>query len=154
MADEAFAVSNMLHSFAGREIDLVHAHGIRVGARSSASQQNIAISPSSELPESYHVSVKLPCFVEPLFPLPAGLFLAVREGGGSHHDSKLLGYPSLEGVYQDAVVVDSTVCLGQFESSGVLVEVSVELVHAEGINSLVGSVLDILQDEGFLKGSA
>ena len=45
-------------------------------------------------------------------------------------------------------------CLGQFESSGVLIEVPVELVHAKGIDSLVGLVFDILQDEGFFKSFA
>ena len=43
---------------------------------------------------------------------------------------------------------------GQFKSGGVLVKVSIELVHTEGINSLAGSVLDVLQDEGFFEGFA
>ena len=94
------------------------------------------------------------CFVEPLFPLPASLFLTVREDSGSHHDGELLGYSSLEGIHEDTIVINSTACLSQFKGSGVLIEVSIELVHAEGINSLVGSVLDVLQDEGHFKGFA
>ena len=63
VADEAFAVSNMLCSFTQREIDLVHIRSVGVGARGSVSQQNIAVSSSSEFPESYHVSVELPCLI-------------------------------------------------------------------------------------------
>ena len=154
VADEALAISNVLHSFTRGEVDLIHIHSIGIGVRISVSQRYIAVSSSSEFPELYHVLVKLSCLVKPLFPFPAGLFLPIREGGGSHHDGELLGYSSLEGVYQDAVIVDSTVFLGQFESGGVLVEVSIELVHAEGIDSLAGSVLKVFWDEGFLKGFA
>ena len=154
MADEAFMVPHVLHSFTGREIDFVHIHCVGIGASSLVSQQDVAISSSSEFPESYHISVKLSCLVKPLLPLPASLFPPIGEGDCCHHYGKLLGYPSLEGVHQDAVIVDSTVCLGQFKGGGVLVEVSMELVHAEGIESLVGSVFDILWDEGFFEGLA
>ena len=97
MADEAFSVSDVLHLFARREIDLVYIHGIRIRSRGSVSWRDIAVPFSSEFPESYHVSVEFPSFVKPLLPLPTSL--SVREGGGSHHDSKLLGYSPLEGVY-------------------------------------------------------
>ena len=128
MADEAFVVSHVPCSFTGREIDLIHVHHIGVRASGSVSQWNIAVSPSLEFPELYHISVKLSCFVEPLFPLPAGLFLTVREGSGSHHDGELLGYSSLEGIHEDTIVIDSAACLGQFKGGGVLIEVSIELV--------------------------
>ena len=74
--------------------------------------------------------VELSCLVKPLFPLPTSLFLSIREGSSSHHDSELLGYSSLEGAYQDTIVIDSAAHLGQFEGSGILVKVSIELVHA------------------------
>ena len=154
VTDEAFSIPNMLCSFAGREIDFVHVHGIGIRASSSLSWQDVTVSPSSEFPESYHISVKLSCFVEPLFPFPTSLFLTVREGGGDHHNGELLGYSSLEGIHEDAVIINSTMHLGQFKSGGALVEVTIELVHAEGIDSLAGSVLDILQNEGFLEGFA
>ena len=154
VADEAFAVSDMLCSFTGRKIDFVYVHSVGVGVRSPVSWWNITVSPSSELPKSYHIAVKLSCLVKPLFPLPPGLLLPIREGSSSHHDGKLLGYSSLEGVYQDAVIINSTACLGQLESSGVFIKVSIELVHAEGVDGLAGSVFDILRDEGFLKGFA
>ena len=51
MADEAFSVSNMLCSFVWREIDFVYIHGVRVRLGGSSSQQDIAVSPSSEFPE-------------------------------------------------------------------------------------------------------
>ena len=149
--NEALAVSHVLCSFTGGEINLVDIHGVGVRASGSSSWLNITVSSSSKFPESYHVSVKLSCLVEPLFPFPASPFLAIREGGGSHHDGELLGYSLLESVYQDAVVVDSAAHLCQLEGGGVLVKVSIELVHTEGINSLVGSVLDILQDKCFFK---
>ena len=80
-------------------MDLVYVHSIRIRARGLASWWNIAVSPSSEFPELYHVVVELSYLVEPLFPLPASLFLTIREGGSGHHDSKLLGYSSLESVH-------------------------------------------------------
>ena len=92
--------------------------------------------------------IESPCFIEPLFPFPPGLFLSFWESSGSHHDSKLIGYPLLEGVYQDAVNVNSTACLGQSEGSGILVKVTVELVHVEGVDSLEGPIFDILWNEG------
>ena len=59
VADEAFAVSYMLHSFARREIDFAHVHGIGISSwsdgSSGLSQQDKAVSPSSEFPESYHI---------------------------------------------------------------------------------------------------
>ena len=116
------------------------------------SWQYITVSPTSELSESYHISVKLSHFVQPLFPFPASLFLSIRESGDSHHDSKSIGYSSLEGIYEDAVKIDSTAHLSQFEGSGVFVKVSVKHVHVEGIDSLVCLVLDVLWDEGFFKG--
>ena len=155
MADKALAVPYVLRPLTGREVDPVYIHSIGVRMGGSASRQNITVSPSLEFPESYHISVELSCFVKPLFPLPASLFLPVREGGGGYHDGKLLGYSSLEGVfYKNAVVIDSAACLGQFESGGVFVEVSIELVHAEGIDSLAGSILDVFWDKGFFEGLA
>ena len=152
MTDEALSVPDVLCSFTRREINLVHIHSIGIGARGLVSQRNIAVSPSSEFPELYHIVIELSCFVKPLFPLPAGLFLSFREGGSGHHHSKLLGYSSLEGIHQDAVIIYSAVCLGQLKGSGVLVKVSIELVHAEGIDGLAGLVLEIFQDKGFFKG--
>ena len=138
VTDEALLVPDVLHSFTWREIDLVYVHGVRVRARSLASQRDITVSSSSEFPELYHIAVELSCLVQPLFPLPTGL--CVWEGGSSHHDSELLGYPSLESIYKDAIVVDPTACLGQFKGSGVFVKVSVELVHRERVDSLAGLV--------------
>ena len=110
VADEALSVPNVLHSFTGREIDLVNVHGIGIRVRVLVSRLNIAVPSSLEFPELYHVAVELSCFVQPLFQFPTSL--SIWEGGGSHHDSELLGYSSLESVYEDAIVVDSAVCLG------------------------------------------
>ena len=78
VVDEALAVPHMLSSFTGRDIDLVHVHGVGVpgwsGGSSGLSQRDEAVSPSSEFPELYHVLMELSCFVEPLFPFPAHLF--------------------------------------------------------------------------------
>ena len=131
--NEAFAVPHMLCSFTGREIDLVYVHGIRIpswSSSSSLSRWDVAGPPSSEFPESYHIPVELSCFIKPLFPLPSHLVLSLRKHGGSHHDGQLIGHHSLESVHQDAIKVDSAVSLGQSEGSGVLVKVTVELVHA------------------------
>ena len=156
VANEAFVVLHMLRSFTRREIDFVHIHGIGVpgwlSGPSNLSWWDEAVSPSSEFPESYHISVKLPCFVKPLFPFPASLLLSVWENCDSHHDSELIGHPSLKGVYEDAIKINSAACLGQFKGGGVFIKVSVKLVHVEGIDSLVGLVLDVLWDEGFFKG--
>ena len=110
MADETPSVSDVFCPFARREIDLIYIHSIGIRSRGSTSWGNVAVSSSSEFPESYHISVEFPSFVKPLFPLPTSL--SIREGSGSHHDGKLLGYSSLEGVYQDAVVVYSAMHLG------------------------------------------
>ena len=100
VADEALSIPNVLCPFTRREIDLVYVHGIGIRSRGLASRQDITISSSSEFPESYYVSVEFSSFIKPLFPLPTSL--PVRKGGSSHHDGELLGYSSLEGVYQDA----------------------------------------------------
>ena len=97
VANEALSVPNVLCSFTGREIDLVYVHCIGIWSRGSASRWNVAVSSTSEFPESYHVSVEFSGFIEPLFPLPTSL--SIRKGSGSHHDGELLGYSSLEGVY-------------------------------------------------------
>ena len=97
MADEAFSVSDVFCSFVRGEIDPVHIHSIGISLRGSASWWNVAVPSSSEFPESYHIPVEFPCFVQPLFPLPTSL--PVGEGSGGHHDSELLGYSSLEGIY-------------------------------------------------------
>ena len=154
VADEALAVSHVLHSLTGREIDFIYIHCVWVRASDSLSWWDVAVSSSSGFLKSYHVSVEFSCFVKPLFPFPASLFLAVREGSGSHHDGELLGYSSLEGIHKDAVIIDSTARLGQLECSGVLIEVSIKLVHTEGIDGLSGSIFDILRDEGFFKSLA
>ena len=96
VADETLAVPDLLSSFTRREIDLVNIHSVWIRARGSASQQDIAVSSSSEFPESYHISIELPCLVKPLFPLPTSL--SIRKGHGGHHDSELLGYSPLESV--------------------------------------------------------
>ena len=103
VGDEALLVSNVLSSFTRRVIDFIHVHSIGVGARGSASWWNVAVSPSLEFPKLYHVVVELSSFFKPLFPLPASLVLPVRGSGGGHHNGELLGYSSLEGIYQDAV---------------------------------------------------
>ena len=110
MADEAFSVPEVFCPFARRKIDPVYIHSIGIRVGGSASWWNVAVPSSSEFPELYHISIELPSFVQPLFPLPTGL--SVRECGSGHHHSKLLGYSSLEGVHQDAVIVDSTTHLG------------------------------------------
>ena len=97
VADEALSVSDVLSPFTRREIDLVYVHSIGIRSRGSASRQDIAIPSFSEFPESYYVSVEFSCFVKPLFLFPTSL--CVWEGGGSHHNSELLGYSSLEGIY-------------------------------------------------------
>ena len=80
------------------------------GEKGIGGSSTVTISPSSEFPESYHVSVELSCLVKPLFPLPASLFLSIREDGSSHHNGKLLGDSPLQGVYQNAVIINSAVC--------------------------------------------
>ena len=110
VADKALSVSDVLCPFTRREIDLVYVHCVGIRSRGSASWRDVADPSSSEFPESNHISVEFPSLVKPLFPLPTSL--SVRKGGSSHHDSELLGHSSLEGVYQDAVVIDSTVHLG------------------------------------------
>ena len=152
VADEALSVSDVFCPFTRREIDLLYVHSIGIWSRGSASQRDVTVSSSSEFPESYHISVEFPSFVKPLFPLPTSL--SVRKGSSSHHDSKLLGYSSLEGVYQDAVVDDSAARLGQFEGGGIFIEVSIEFIHVKGINSLVGSIFEILRNESFFESFA
>ena len=55
VADEAFAVPHVLHSFTGREIDLVYINGVRIPGWSSGSSclswRNIAVSPTPEFPK-------------------------------------------------------------------------------------------------------
>ena len=91
VADEALAVPHVLRSFTGREIDFVYIHGIRISGRSGVSGalswQDVTISSASEFPELYHVPVELSHLIKPLFPFPTSLFLSIREGCGSHHDS-------------------------------------------------------------------
>ena len=97
VADEALLVPNVLRLFTGGKVDLVYVHSIGIWLRGPAGQWNVAVSSSSEFPELYYVSIEFPSFIEPLFPFPTGL--SIREGGGGHHDGKLLGYPSLEGIH-------------------------------------------------------
>ena len=97
MADEAFSVPDVFCPLARREIDSIYIHCVEIRSRGSTSQRDIAVSSSSEFPKSYHVSVEFPSFIKPLFPLPTSL--SIREGSGSHHDSKLVGYSLLEGIY-------------------------------------------------------
>ena len=81
VADEALLVSHVLHSFTGREIDLVHIHGIRVSGWSAGlhvlGQQDKGVFSTSKSLESYHVSVELSCLIKPLLPFPSGLLLTV-----------------------------------------------------------------------------
>ena len=97
VADEALFIPDMFCPIAWGEIDFVYVHGIGISLGGLVSQRNVTVSSSSEFPESYHVSVELPGLVQPLFPFPGGL--SIREGGRRHHDSELLSYSSLEGVY-------------------------------------------------------
>ena len=97
VANEALSVPNVLYSFTGGEIDLVYIHSIGIWSRGSTSRWDVAVSSSSEFPESYHISVEFPSLIEPLFPFPTSL--SIREGGGSHHDSELVGYSLLEDIY-------------------------------------------------------
>ena len=57
----------------------------------------------------------------------------------------------MKGVYQDAVQVDSTACLGKSESGGILVEVAFELFHGEGINFLAGLIFQVLWNKGSME---
>ena len=97
VADEALSVLNVFCPFCQRKVDLVYVHSIRIWLRGSAHQQDVAVSSSLELSESYHISVEFPCFIKPQFPLPTSL--PIGEGGGGHHDGELLGNSSLEGIY-------------------------------------------------------
>ena len=155
VADEALVVPHVLSSFTRREIDFIHVHCIRItrsGGSGVLSWWDVAISSSLEFPELYHVSVKLSCFVKPLFPFPTCLFLPVWEDGSSHHDSKLLDYPSLEGIHKDAIIIYPAVHLGQLEGGGVFVKVSIKLVHVKGVNSLAGLIFDVLWNESLFEG--
>ena len=99
VADKALVVPNVLCSFTRREMDLVYVHSVGIGVEGLVSQWHIAVSSSSEFPESYHIAIELSSLVKPLFPLPTSPFLSIREGGSGHHDSELLGYSSLEGIH-------------------------------------------------------
>ena len=129
VVDETFAVVDMFGFVSRREIYFVDVHGIGVPGRVSIfhclGRQNIAVAPSSEFPESYHVLVKLSCFIESLLPFPLSLCLSIRESSSSYHDSKLVSYPLLEGINQNAVKVASAACLSQPEGSGILVKVTI-----------------------------
>ena len=48
--------------------------------------------------------------------------------------------------------MDFASSLGEFEGYGVLVKVSIKLVHGEGVDILVCLVRDVSRDEGFFKG--
>ena len=97
VTDEALLVPDVFCSFTGRKIDLVYIHSIGIWSRDPASQWDVAVSSSLEFSESYHISIELSCLIEPLFPFPIGL--PIGEGGGSHHDGKLLGHSSLKGIH-------------------------------------------------------
>ena len=71
VAGEAFAVPHVLGSFSRREIDPVYLHSIGVPVRTChpwLGLLDVAVSSSSELPESYHISMELPGFIQPLLP--------------------------------------------------------------------------------------
>ena len=129
VADEAFVVPHMLCSLLRGKVDLVNVHGVGVPSNILGwlGHGNITVSSTSELPESYHISVKLSCLIKPLFPFPGGL--SVRRSHSSHHDSELVGYPSLEGIHHDAVIIHSTACLSQSKGCGVFIKIATELVH-------------------------
>ena len=133
VTDETFVVTHMFSSFTGREIDPVNVHGVGVSGGTSKFHHlggwNIAVASSSELPESYHILIELSCLIEPLFPFPTSLFLFSWEGSSGHHDGELVGCPSLGGIHQDTVKVGSTAGLGQSEGNGILIKVTIELVH-------------------------
>ena len=48
--------------------------------------------------------------------------------------------------------MDFASSLGEFEGYGVLVKVSIKLVHGEGVDILACLVCDVSRDEGFFKG--
>ena len=63
VANEALSVPNVLSSFTGGEIDLVHVHSIGVGSRGSASWWDVAGPSSSEFSKLYHILVELSCLI-------------------------------------------------------------------------------------------
>ena len=133
VAHEALLVPHMLCSFTRRVIDFIYIHGIGVSGWSGSnglSWQDVAVSPTWKFPELYHIPVELSCLVKPLFPFPTGLVLSFWEDSSSHHDGELVSYPSLKGIHQDAVKVNSAMHLSQSKGGGILVKVTVELVHA------------------------
>ena len=60
----------------------------------------------------------------------------------------------MKGVYQNAVQVDSTAHLGKSKGRCILVEVSLELFHGEGVDFLAGSVFQTLWYEGVTRSVA
>lgn len=99
MAYEAHFIPHVLCPLARSELDSVHVHGIGVSDRSSSDGRGNVLLSSPQPLDSNDVPVKLACLVQPLFPLPSGLFLASWEGSSSHHHGELIGHPSLEGIY-------------------------------------------------------
>ena len=97
MANEAFSVPNMLCFLSWGEVDLIYIHSVGIRLGGSSGRRDVTVSSSLEFPELYHIPVEFSCLVKPLFPLPTSL--SIWKGGGSHHDSELLGYSPLEGIY-------------------------------------------------------
>ena len=97
VADEALSVSDVFCPLTRGEIYLIYVHCVGIRSRGSMSWRDVAVSPSSEFPESYHILVEFSGLIKLLFPFPTGL--SIREGCGSHHDSELVGYSSLEGIH-------------------------------------------------------
>ena len=57
-----------------------------------------------------------------------------------------------KGIDQNVVSINATACLGQSEGCGILIKISSELIHGQGIDGLVGSILQVFWDEGVFKG--
>ena len=98
----------------------LHSIGVSVGVGEPSwlGLLDIAVPSSSELPESYHVSVELSSLIKLLFAFPSHLFLTCRKDSSGHHCCQLIGDPLLKDIDQDVVGFDTNLCLGQSECHG------------------------------------
>ena len=137
--------------------DGVYIHGVRIFGLfywSSCQQDEARFTASSlDITKSDIVPVKFSCLIKPLCSSPSGLFLASRQSGSGHHEGQWIGDTSLQGVNQQVIIMDFTSSLYEFEGYGVLIKVSIKLVHGEGVNILVSSVYYVSRDKGFFKGN-
>ena len=121
-------------------------HGIWIVHRVRSSPASLIVPWNETVPslayilDADHVLVKLSCFVKPLLPLPSGVFLPRWKGCRSHHGGQLLSDPPLlKSINEDCICLDSTVSLGESESCGVLVKVTMAVsCHGEGVDGLAG----------------